>query len=102
MYPPGPKPGDALQNAGAEAIILGFLSGGHQIGGLDWRSATPNGLWTVRCYAHTGAKQTSYAFGSPHSVFAIQACAGAQLGRLAMVIRLGYHLEPEMKEMASA
>lgn len=51
---------------------------------------------------YTRPKQTSYAFGSPHSVFAIQAYAGAQPGRLAMVIRLGYHLEPEMKEMASA
>lgn len=49
---------------------------------------------------HTGAKQTSDAFGSTPSVFAIQASAGAQVARLAMVIRLGYHLEPEMKEMA--
>jgi hypothetical protein len=46
--------------------------------------------------------KTSYAFGSALSVFAIQASAGAHLGRLAMVIRLGYHLESEMKGMASA
>jgi hypothetical protein len=100
MYAPGAQPAEALQNAGAEAIILGFLS-------ADIRSATPIGdrqpRMTVLGYATcTGAKQTSYAFGSPLSGFAIQACAGAQLGRLAMVIRLGYHLELEMKEMASA
>jgi hypothetical protein len=47
-------------------------------------------------------EQTAYAFGSTLSVFAIQASAGAQPGRLAMVVRLGYHLEPQMKEMASA
>lgn len=51
---------------------------------------------------YTRARQTFYAFGSTFSVFAIQRSARAQLGRLAMVIRLGYHLEPEMKRMASA
>jgi hypothetical protein len=51
---------------------------------------------------YAGAKPTSYVFGPTLSVFATQAFAGAQLGRLAMVVRLGYHLEPEMKEMASA
>jgi hypothetical protein len=63
------------------------------------RKSFATGSYVFKLY---GARQTSYAFGSALAVFAIQTSAGAQLGRLAMVIRLGYHLEPEMKEMASA